>query len=219
MKIQKLRLYASQLPSLYKFYQQTLGFKEVLLTNNVLHIQAGKTELIFEKHPTGFIYHFAFLIPHEGIASAIDYLKERGIDVLLYKGEEVIDFGTGKAIYFHDPAGNIVEFIDRPDLQFLKEGKFSMDHILRVNEIGMPVDDPLSVSHELRNAYKIEIIQPEILGDNFCWIGDYEGVFIVVKRERHWLPTTIPSVINDFELEFVEGENSYSFRFEKGQIL
>ena len=219
MKIQRLRLYASHLPSLFEFYHERLGFNEISLSEKELHIKAGETELIFEKQPEGFIYHFAFLIPKAQIAAAIRYLENRNIDLLPYKGKQVIDFTTGKAIYFFDPAGNIVEFIDRPDLDISSDGSFSMNQIIRLNEIGMPVDDPLLVSGQLREAYKIKLVQPEILSENFCWIGDYEGVFIVVKAGRNWLPTKIPSIFNDFEVEFQEADQLYSFRFEGGEIV
>ncbi|MEM8887741.1 MAG: hypothetical protein AAGD28_07120 [Bacteroidota bacterium] len=219
MKIQRLRLYASHLPALFEFYHDRLGFEEISLSENELRIKAGDTELIFEKHSEGFVYHFAFLIPHAQIPATIRYLENRKIDLLPYQGKQVIDFTTGKAIYFYDPAGNIVEFIDRPDLKISADGLFSTDQIIRLNEIGMPVGNPLLVSRNLRERYKIKLIQPEILRENFCWIGDYEGVFIVVKEGRHWLPTTIPSIYNDFEVEFLEAGQFYSFKFEKGKIL
>lgn len=219
MKIYRLRLYAKNLQPLFEFYHQALGFQEVILKPNKLWIKAGDTELIFEQHPEGFVYHFAFLIPLGKLPEAIKYLEEKDIELLLYKGKQVIDFGTGKALYFYDPAGNIVEFIDRPDLEIEAFQAFSMNQIQRVNEIGMPVQDPLGVSTQLRDRYKIQLVKPEILGESFCWIGDYEGVFIVVKEGRHWLPTNIPSVSNDFEVEFQEATQGYSFRFEKGEIL
>ena len=219
VKIQKLRLYAKELSALFDFYHRRLGFQEVYLQPEQLQIKSGDTALSFDFHPQGFVYHFAFLIPQGHIPEAIQYLTERKIDLLLYKGKEVIDFGTGKAIYFHDPAGNIVEFIDRPDLGFRPSQAFSPNQVLRLNEIGMPVDNPLEVSEELRNTYKVQLVQPEILQENFCWIGDYEGVFIVVKEGRHWLPTSVPSVYNDFEVEFVEADQRYTFRFEGGEIV
>ncbi|MEL6253879.1 MAG: VOC family protein [Bacteroidota bacterium] len=218
MKIQKLRLYASQLPSLFDFYHDKLGFEEIFLSNEELHIQVGGTELVFEKHPLGFIYHFAFLIPHAQIDAAIEYLEDRNIDLLPYKGKQVIDFTTGKAIYFYDPAGNIVEFIDRPNLNLSADGKFSTKQILRLNEIGMPVNDPLLVSKSLRESFNIRLVQPEILGEHFCWIGDYEGVFIVVKEGRNWLPTSLPAMFNDFEADFIESGVSFSLKFVNGQI-
>ena len=224
MELRKLKLYSKDISSQFNFYKNVLGFEVDYLEKNKISISAGTTQLILEEEKkSNFIYHFAFLIPNQKLEQAIDFLEKKGLELLQRDGEKIIYFGTkenhtGRAIYFFDEDGNIAEFIERASLNIEVEGDFNIQQIIKINEIGMPVDDPMEVSRQLINQYKIQLIDLHHLNDSFCWVGDYNGVFIVVKNGRNWLPTKLAAQSNDFWVEFESSEEVYEMEFKNGRI-
>jgi len=65
-------------------------------------------------------YHFAFLIPESTLFETTSFLQDLDIPILNPFENNIIDFGNGKSVYFHDANNNILEFIDRPSLEFVK---------------------------------------------------------------------------------------------------
>lgn len=208
MEILKLKLYTTRLSEQFHFYAEHLGFTIKNKENDHFTLEAGKTDLIFERsdmpQPT---YHFAFLIPHHLINDAVRFVQTKGLDIIKYKGSNTIDFGNGKSVYFHDKDQNIVEFIERPSLGYFGSSAFHISQVLKVNEIGLPVDDTFLISKQLIDRYGVKLIDPDHLSEKFCWIGDFNGAFIVTRIGRNWLPTTIPSRINDFCIEINTAPN------------
>ncbi len=225
MELRKLKLYSKDISAQFDFYKNVLGFEVDFFDKNKISISAGKTQLIFEEEKqSNFIYHFAFLIPNQKLDQAIIFLEKKGIELLKREGEKIIYFGTkenhtGRAIYFFDEDGNIAEFIERASLELEAENDFNIHQVIKINEIGMPVDDPMEVSRQLINQYKIQLIDLHHLNDSFCWVGDYNGVFIVVKNGRNWLPTKLAAQSNGFWVEFESSEKIYEMKFKNGSIL
>lgn len=64
MEIEKVVLKCSDLIQAEEFYSNTLGFNLNLSSTEILSIQVGSTNLVFEKDEFNSIpcYHFAFLI-------------------------------------------------------------------------------------------------------------------------------------------------------------
>lgn len=225
MELHQLKLYSKDISAQYDFYKNVLGFEATFFDKNKLSISAGATQLIFEEQKkSNFIYHFAFLIPNQKLDQAILFLEKKGIELLKRDGEKIIYFGTkenhtGRAIYFYDEDGNIAEFIERASLNFEVEGEFNIHQIIKINEIGMPVDDPMEMSRQLINQFNIQLIDLHHLNDIFCWVGNYDGVFIVVKNGRNWLPTKLAAQSNDFWVEFESSDQRYKMEFKDGKIV
>ena len=224
MELNKIKLFSKDIAAQFHFYKNILGFKVVYKKENQISFQAGQTELIFEEDVnSNFIYHFAFLIPNQKIEEAIPFLETKGIELLQRNGEKIIYFGTkekytGRAIYFFDEDGNIGEFIERPSLGHTAIDDFNLKQIIKINEIGIPVEAPISFSQQLISKYQIQLIDPNHLTENFCWVGDYNGVFIVVKNGRKWLPTELPAYSNDCLVEFESSGKNYEMNFREGKI-
>jgi len=224
MQLRKLKLFSKDISTQHNFYKNVLGFDVHFFEENKISISAGSTELIFEEDKNcNFIYHFAFLIPSQKIEQAIDFLEKKGIELLKRDGEKIIYFGTkenhtGRAIYFFDEDGNIAELIERESLNFENKKDFDINQIIKINEIGMPVDDTMEVSRQLINQYKINLIDLHHLNDSFCWVGDYHGVFIVVKNGRNWLPTKLAAKSNDFKVEFESSGEVFEMEFKNGKF-
>jgi len=155
------------------------------------------------------------------LQSAIDFLEKKEIELLRYEGKKVIDFTTGQAIYFYDADGNIGEFIERPSLGISSSQPFSIDQVVCLNEIGLPAKNPLTMAKTLTEKFGIQPIEPSIMREDFCWVGDYKGVLIVPKMGRNWLPTTISSTLNNFSVQYQENGKDYHLDFtgsENGEI-
>lgn len=220
MKIKKLRLGSKNLQKLQEFYADILGFELELASAGEINVKAGFTQLVFsEKLESPELYHYAFLIPTGSLEAAIKYVESREIELLTYKGNKVIHFDTGRSIYFFDADGNIAEFIERPSLSYPSKQTFDVCDVICVNEIGLPVSNTLDTSQELMTNHNIQPINPKAWNEYFCWVGDHEGAVIVVKERRHWMPTEIPAVINDFEIAFEENNTSMNFKCKSGELL
>jgi catechol 2,3-dioxygenase-like lactoylglutathione lyase family enzyme len=57
------------------------------------------------------LIHHAFMVESEDFDAAVAHLEASGIEVLLYEDTGHRSF-TGRHLYFHDPDGNAIEFID-----------------------------------------------------------------------------------------------------------
>ena len=107
-------------------------------------IETGETELDFTAGEGEPFYHFAFLVPGNRFAAALEWIGGRaGLLPDRETGEVVFDFENWDAYgcYFHDPAGNIVELvahrgIDESDAT----GPFAGTELLGFSELGLVGD-------------------------------------------------------------------------------
>jgi len=218
MEIRELKIFSHKINEQEDFYRNVLGFKCSRVTNTMLEIHAGNTILILEKSTKKFFYHFAFLIPTGSLSAAIDFLEMNSIQLLLLKDRKVIQFNSGTAIYFYDRDDNIAEFIERPTLNYLPGRDFSIESIIKLNEIGLPVWEPKNMAKRLINSFGIKPIKNAPFTDRFCWVGDYNGAIIVIKEGRNWLPTEKPGIINDFSIKYMDQGRDYNLTFVNNEI-
>ena len=218
MILEELRLHTSRLPEQWAFYTDTLGMEGTRESGRSFILQAGATRLAFEEKEGGPYYHFAFNIPPFQYEEALEWLKERA-PILRDGDTELIDFSNWNAfaMYFYDPAGNIVEFIARRDLKFRAKEPFSAKSILSVSEAGLPV-------HNVRKSFECLAEQagvPFYSGnyDNFCAAGDPHGLFILVDpRNKQWYPTEKAARSFPLALTFRELGQSYALTLEEEQL-
>ncbi len=207
-----------------KAFYSDLGFR-IFDNQKGFSIQAGKTKLLFEVQTKAEnFYHFAFLIYENYFADTLNFIKQKGIKILPDKetGTEITYWsqGIGQSFYFFDEDKNIVEFVVRPTLNYRSDEEWSMDKILKINEIGTPVHTPMKTSHALINTYQFDIPQRYIDGfDNaFCWFGDFEGTILIVKEGRAWYPTQIKSKSCDVRLKISEQQKIIDLQFRNGRF-
>ena len=192
--ILELELRARGLERQRDFYGRTLHLPVVEEAADRITIQAGATRLTFLQagpehgHP---IYHFAFNIPENQLAAAKEWLGRcvPPVPLITKEGREVFHFETWNAhsIYFHDPAGNIVEFIARHNLRNAASGRFSEEKILHASEIGLVVDDVAAEVAALGAHLGLPVYRPG--SPTLVPVGDEHRLLIVVRREYVWLPT------------------------------
>lgn len=192
MVIQSLELQADGLDALKAFYIDKLGLSGGL-GDGRLAIQAGSTQLIFLRGGAAGANHFAFNIPENRIDDAADWLESLGIRLIPDASEsrthEFLSWNAD-AVYFLDPARNVVELIARHELpnSVDPDAPFTPAEILCVSEIGLATTDVLAKASSLADDFGLPAYRE---GDEtFSPMGDANGLIIVVPVGRAWYPTT-----------------------------
>lgn len=213
MYIEQLTLYTSQLEKQLDFYVTTLGFDLIEQSVDAFVVQVGDSDLRFEATEEPGYYHFAFNIPSFQSQDALEWLKTR-VPILKDGETEIIEFAhwNAEAIYFYDPAGNIVELIARKNMKIERETPFTVDTILNISEIGFPVANIRATFEELQATTGIEQHSGNL--EHFCATGDEFGLFIIVNKDsKKWFPTEWPAIASPFILHFSEKEKDYELHF------
>ncbi len=156
-------------------------------------VEVGEALLCFTPAPPGErpVYHVAFDVRENKIGKARKWLVERGVELIPDRetGEATVHFKAwnAHAVYFRDPAGNIIELIARHDLPTGSSGKWDIeDDILWISEVGIVVDSAAGTMIDLERRLGLA---PYIgAGDGFAPIGDEEGLLIVSEQGREWMP-------------------------------
>ncbi len=194
MKILEIQLQTHRPDELKRFYREKLGLSIIREHKRSFTIQAGASKIRFENADADDepFYHFAFNIPENQLADAKHWLSSR-VKLFTQDGQDEFRFASWNAdsVYFYDPAGNIVEFIARHNLNNATDVPFSGKSILCVSEIGHPVDNVRLFSEHIRRELQLKLWY----GDErkFAAVGDEEGLFIIVEKERPWYPVNKPA--------------------------
>lgn len=109
---------------------------------------------------------------------------------LLQEGsEDEFEFTSwnAHAVYFYDPAGNIVEYIVRHNLKQIASDTFTDKDILGISEVGLPVTDVSAAAFWLEHNLSLPRFKGD--GESFQPMGDEHGLFILVSLGRKWFPT------------------------------
>lgn len=187
---------ACPLPEMRDFYANVLGLSTKLnfaaapAADPVsLAIQAGTTTIEFlpvaAERP---IYHFAFNIPENLLAAARRWLHSRVALTPASDGEIEHAFPrwNAHALYFDDPAGNILEFIARHDLTNARsDDVFSARDILYASEIGIVVDDVPAAVGEMGATLGLVPFRG-LRSEDFTAVGSDDQLLILVRRGRPW---------------------------------
>lgn len=193
MRISGLQLQTSNLAAQYHFYHDILNMPVLAESPAELTLQAGSTRLTFAQAARGEEphYHFAFNIPPQQFAAAKTWLAARTPLLADRNGLDEFAFDTwaARAVYFRDPAGNIVEFIARAELPPDSQEAFSAACLLCVSEIGLTTDDVPAMARMLEARLGIAVYRGSA-SDTFTALGDAHGLFIIVQRGREWYPDT-----------------------------
>jgi hypothetical protein len=182
-----LRLQATRLDELLKFYTNTLGLTLHAQARQSFTILCGETLIEFQQaEKQEPFYHFAFNIPENKFKLAKNWLEKRcpllkdshtSADELFFKQ------WNAHAVYFQDPSGNIGELIARHTLANAREGGFDVPDILYVSEIGLVSAEPARFVGGLRDVFGLK----PYLGNEF-FVGDEYGLFVLPPVGRPWIP-------------------------------
>jgi catechol-2,3-dioxygenase len=201
MLLQKISLHtAASIAEMQDFYTKMLGFVLLNATEDHFEVQAGDTRLAF--HTTHLVgkkpfYHFAFNIPTNKVEEAAAWLVANGIEPLQIPVEADEDPSTiaefeawnARAVYFHDPAGNIVEFIARLDSKYMSLKPFSAQSVISISEIGLACANTKTYAAELREKYDLTSFTKGTNTEAFWALGADNGLFVLSATSRTWFPT------------------------------
>ena len=170
---------------LLDFYGDTLGLP---VDGNAIVV--GETRLGFRLEDGGAFYHFALLVPGDRFDAALGWARGR---VELLGDVFDFDFWNAHALYFHDPAGNIVELIAHHGLEEnARSESFATEELVGFSELGL-VGDRQSLLRDLEGIglelWDGSIDQPDALG----FVGEKGRTLIVSRPGRGWLPTGRPA--------------------------
>ena len=191
MEIKTVVLFTKELVKMKKFYIDVLGFSLLNEDKNSFRIAVGTSELEFsskevEGNP---YYHYAFNIPANKFCEAKSWAKER-VSLLVEEGEDEVDFVhlPARALYFYDPAGNIVEFISRQSVSKDSKEAFSIKSLINISEISLTVDDAISAGEKLTVIGLTERDNNAISTNMLNFMGERKnGVFILLTQPgRKW---------------------------------
>ncbi|HZT94165.1 MAG TPA: hypothetical protein VE985_06800 [Gaiellaceae bacterium] len=167
------------------FYGETLG-----LPLDGEAIVVGETRLCFRTDDGGAFYHFALLVPGDRFEAAVAWARER-VELL----GDVFDFEAwdARAVYFHDPAGSIVELIAHHELeQNGRSDVFAAEELVGFSELGV-VGAPTEVLRRLEDVglelWDGTVDEPGRL----AFVGEQGRTLILAPPGRGWLPTGRPA--------------------------
>jgi hypothetical protein len=104
-----------------------------------------------------------------------------------------LEIWDASAVYFHDPAGNIVELIAHQELEKnRRSGDFSAEELVGISELGI-VGDPPELLRRLE-AVGLELWDGSAEGKNrLAFVGEQGRTLILTAPGRPWLPTGRPA--------------------------
>lgn len=217
MKIKHLKIQTANLETQAEFYGSVLGLPILEKNEHTLSVKIGSSTLEFSQHPTSTPYHLAFHIGGQQEKEALKWLKKR-VDILQNEGKDLVDFPAwnAKSLYFYDADRNVVEFISRKYFRPGGEG-FSEKAITGIAEIGLSTNTVEEFFRFLNVNFQLEIYFGK--PDEFCAIGDENGLLITVDQHRKtWFPTHDPALPADFDLKFERNEKLFELNYERGKL-
>ena len=173
-------------------------------------IVVGETRLRFGIEDGGAFYHFALLVPGDRFDAALAWARER-VELL----GDVFDFEAwaARAVYFHDPAGSIVELIAHRGLaESGRTGAFAADELAGFSELGL-VGDPPELLRRVEGAglalWDGTVEEPGRL----AFVGEQGRTLILAPPGRGWLPTGRPAELHPVELVLEHAGAEVALRF------
>jgi catechol-2,3-dioxygenase len=203
MEIKLVVLQTKNLMEMKKFYVDTLGFSLINQDKISFRIAVGTSELEFTTKETvgNPFYHFALNIPANKFIEAKSWTKER-VYLTVEDEKDEAQFLHADALYFYDPAGNIVEFISRHLVNEDSLIPFSINSIVNISEINLTVNDLVDASKQLNEIGVTERDNKEIGKGQLNFMGNKKkGIFLLLTEPgRKWLFSDKLSTIHPLEI-------------------
>ena len=214
---------SADLKSMVQFYSGKMGFDTLYKDEHKCTFKTGNSIVTFNRVETNNRphYHFAFNISEQKIKQAELWLKSNDIEIIKPPNSltQIPEFSKNivyfrhwdaHAVFFYDPAGNVVELIARHTLKDGQTGNFSESDIHYVSEIGLVTDNVAVLSKEITKALHLTSYNRQ--SDRFAAIGNEAGLILCFQsgrravfgegRKRQVFKTDIRLMDNSDDLSF-----------------
>ena len=111
----------SDLERARRFYEDIVGATYWRQNENTVFMRAGEQYFVLSRprahdhvapnQGREILIHHAFILKGEDFDAAVAHLEANRVEVLLFEDQGHRSF-TGRHLYFHDPDGNAIEYID-----------------------------------------------------------------------------------------------------------
>ncbi|OOG67163.1 VOC family protein [Flavobacterium sp. A45] len=192
MKILELELLSDDVLKTEAFYNEVLGLETIYRDDSSVSFNAGATKLTFHaSQNVKPVYHFAFDVPNNKLFEAFSWIESKTEIMYVIPPDKIADFynWNGKAFYFYDNNGNILEFIARNDLDNVSQNPFDGNSIMSVSEIGLVSKNVAAQCDELFDKYGLTSYSKQPKLPKFIVLGTVTGLFVLVEENRDWYPT------------------------------
>ncbi len=173
---------AATLDEMKRFYGDALGFPFEQEQDDQITFVAGTTQLTFErterKNKGNPFYQVAFNIPENKHDASVQWLIRQEINIHRVRH---FQHWNAHAVFFLDPANNLLEFIARHDLPNAASGSFApVRDALCASEIAFIVDNDREFGKLICEATGL----PRFRGAVFP--GTDHGILLVFNKGRLW---------------------------------
>lgn len=192
------------LRELTEFYRSRLGFGVAQPEQGGIAFEVGESRLGFLPASGSPFYHVAFLGPGDRFDAMFDWVCNH-VELLpnTETGDVVFDFTNwhARAVYFHDPARNIVELIAHRGIgETGAIGAFTASELVGISEVGL-VDDPPALAALLGRVLGLELWDGTATGEGrLAFVGEKARTLILCRAGRPWLPTGRPAEAHPVEI-------------------
>lgn len=177
--------YTDKLKSLKRFYRNVMELEVIQSTTEAFTIKVGDSTITFCQTDQPAFYHFAINVPgnqfsliKQWAAERLTLNREKAIDQIYFQNFDA------DAIYFEDPAGNIIELIGRRNRDVF--GNVTVDSFLNVSEVGIVTPHINDVGDQLQD-FGIPLWQgTEIDPESVNFLGKDDHFIVLVPPERRW---------------------------------
>lgn len=197
-------LHTNQLVGLKLFYQNILEMPVFDEGVESFTLQIGRSTLTFKESHLPAAYHLAFNISGNHMAEAKKWLQAR-VELNHEDGNDEVYYESfdADAIYFDDPAGNVVEFIGRRTKY--SEGDFTISSLLDISEMSITTPDVSEVAEKLQEVGLMSRNNKKIESDSLNFLGENDTFIILVPPNRRWYFSNKVSETYPLEIELVNG--------------
>lgn len=176
--------------TMLSYYGGKLDLPVVAEDGAEVAVQAGATTLRFRRAAPGTspTYHFALRVPGDAFAPAKEWLAAR-TELVQEDGDDEFDwsFWGARAVYAHDPEGNVIELMAFPGLASAG-GWAGARSFVGLAELGLPVADPPAAAEMLSGAFGIGTWDgEEVPADTLTPVGEQGASFLLTPLGRTWL--------------------------------
>jgi catechol 2,3-dioxygenase-like lactoylglutathione lyase family enzyme len=203
------------------FYGDALGLA-CARDGDTLTVAAGDAQLAFGACDGAPFHHFALLVPGDRFDAAVAWLAERAALLAGKDGTEFdFSFWDARAVYVHDPAGNIVELIaHRGDAENGATGPFEADELAGISEMGIVGPGLAAAAAALRDELGLELWSGGVDDDEtgLGFVGRKAHTLILAGPGRGWLPTGRPAEIHPVAVTLAGGDRSGEVALTGGRV-